>query len=229
MEEKTKGIVIKSFDSGDRDKLITIFTPQGLICAKLRGVNSVASKMKFAKQPFCFAEFVFSTGKFPVVTSAFLIDSFYDLTKDYDKFDEAGKILRVARPLMKENQPNPQLFVLILKALKNLTYNNVQKNVVYAKFLLGLFYNQGYAFESEKCSSCGCALHESRYLNLSTGEVLCSFCKNQYCQKISFGINKVLKILQQTDFDSLHTIKFGNQVLLDTLHLLLQNYTNVVV
>lgn len=229
MEEKTKGIVIKNVDSGDRDKLITIFTPQGLVCAKLKGVNSATSKLKFAKQTFCFADFVFASGKFPVVTSAYLIDSFYDLTKDFDRFDEASKILRVAKPLMKENEPNPQLFVALLKSFKNLAYNNVQKNIVYAKFMLGLFYNQGYAFDTETCSNCGSVLNDTRYLNLSNGETLCSFCKNEYCQKINYGMNKVLKILQQTDFDDLHTIKFGKQILLDTLQLLLKNYTNVVI
>lgn len=229
MEEKTKGIVIKSFDSGDRDKLITIFTPQGLVCARLKGVNSPLSKLKFAKQCFCFADFVFAPSKFPVVISANLIDSFYDLTKDYDRFDEASKILRVAKPLMKENQPNPELFVALLKSFKNLAYNNVQKNVVYAKFLLGLFYNQGYGFESERCSNCGSVLNDTRYLNISSGEVLCNFCKNQYCQKVTYGMNKVLKIIEQTDYDKLNTIKFSNQVLYDTLQLLLNNYTNVLI
>ena len=42
-------------------------------------------------------------------------------------------------------------------------------------------------------------------------------------------MNKVLKIIGQTDYDKLNTIKFSNQILLDTLQLLLNNYTNVLI
>ena len=175
MEKKVKGIVIKNFDSGDRDKLITIFTPEGIVSAKLKGVNQPKSKLKFAKQCFCFADFVLVGEKIMVVTSADLIDSFYSLTENFDAFEEATKILKLARPLMKENEENPYLFVQLVKSFKTLAYSNVQKNVTQIKFLLNLFYNQGYEFESEKCCCCGSSLVQDRYLNLTTGEVLCNF------------------------------------------------------
>lgn len=229
MEKKIKGLVIKNYDSGDRDKLITIFTPEGLLTAKLKGVNSPTAKLKFAKQCFCFADFVLNGDKILTVTSANLIDSFYNLTLDYDVFDEAGKILRLARPLMKENESNPYLFVQLIQSFKTLAYSKVQKNVTQVKFLLNLFYNQGYQFESEKCSSCNGVLSENRYLNLSTGEVLCSYCKNNYCQKISYGTNKVLKIIGETDYDRLNSLKFSQEILLNATSLLLNNYTNVII
>lgn len=228
MEKKLSGLVVKNFDSGDRDKLITIFTPEGLMLAKLKGVNSPLSKFKFAKQCFCFADFVFAGDKFPVVTSAHLIDSFYDLTYDYDKFDEACKILKYAKPLMKQDEANPYLFVQLIQSLKILTYTKVQNKVTQIKFLLNLFYNQGYEFESEKCSVCASALNQVRYLNLTNGEVLCNFCKNEYCEKISFATNKVLKIIGETQFDRLESLHFGEDSLLNTLQLLNKNYTNII-
>lgn len=229
MEKKIKGIVIKNFDSGDRDKLITIFTPEGLMSAKLKGVNSPTAKLKYAKQCFCFADFVLNGDKIMVVTSADLIDSFYSLTQDYDIFEEATKILKLARALMKEGESNPFLFVELIQCFKTLAYSKVQIYVTQIKFLLNLFYNQGYQFESEKCTSCGSVLNDDRHLDLTTGEVLCNFCKTQFCEKINYGTNKVLKIIGETDYDRLHTLKFGKEILLNALSLLLKNYTNVVI
>ena len=229
MDKKITGIVIKNYDVGDRDKLITIFCPEGLIYAKLKGVNSPKSKLKFAKQCFCFAEFVITGKKNNVITSVNLIDSFYDLTKDYDVFEEATKILSLAKPLMKQDQSNPYLFLTLIKCFKTLAYSNVQHRVTEIKFLLDLFYNQGYGFESEQCVNCGSVLNHERFLNFSTGEVLCNFCKDQYCEKISYGTNKVLKIVKDTDYERLQNIKFGKTIVLDALSMLLKNYATVIV
>ena len=230
MDKKITGIVIKNYNSGDRDKLITIFCPEGLVYARLKGVSSPKAKLKYAKECFCFAEFVLAgEGKTKVVTSVNLIDSFYDLVKDYDAYEEAIKILMLAKPLMKQDESNPFLFITLIHCFKTLAYSKVQTNVTQIKFLLDLFFNQGYTFESECCVSCGCSLNDDRYLNLSTGEVLCSFCKDQYCEKIDYGVNKVLKIIQDTTYDRLQSLKFGQTVLLNTTSLLLKNYANVIV
>ena len=61
MEEKYSGIVLGGVSFGENDKILNVFTlEKGVISAKIKGVKKAGAKLKFASEPFCFAEFVFS-------------------------------------------------------------------------------------------------------------------------------------------------------------------------
>ncbi|MBR2070656.1 MAG: DNA repair protein RecO, partial [Clostridia bacterium] len=58
MNKKVKGIVIKSKDVGEADKLITLLTAEeGKISVKLKSVKKAKAKLKFAAETFCFGEY----------------------------------------------------------------------------------------------------------------------------------------------------------------------------
>ena len=60
MEEKLSGIVLGGVNYGENDKIINVFTlEKGVVSAKIKGVKKAGAKLKFASEPFCFAEFVF--------------------------------------------------------------------------------------------------------------------------------------------------------------------------
>lgn len=226
MEIKTKAIVITSKDSGDKDKLITLFSlSNGIIKAKLKGVKSAKAKLKFAKEPFCFADFILNDKNgFLTVVSADCIDTFYSIITNYTHFLEASQILKMITIVGMENQPNAFLFVECLKALKTLAYSNVKENLVSIKFLLNLFYNEGYEIAFEKCSACGTLLGEYRFLNLDTGEVLCSSCKNDFYERISLPINSVLKLVANSEYDTLENLKLDKANVSLALSILFKNF-----
>ena len=88
MEEKLSGIVLGGVSYGESDKILNIFTlEKGVVSAKIKGVKKSGAKLKFASEPFCFAEFIFSTSKDRrTVTGASLIESFYPLREDIVKY-----------------------------------------------------------------------------------------------------------------------------------------------
>ena len=60
MEFKADALVLRAADWGEYDKIVTLFTAErGKLSAALKGVKRAGAKLKFAAQPFCFAEFVF--------------------------------------------------------------------------------------------------------------------------------------------------------------------------
>ena len=61
MEEKMSGIVLGGVNFSENDKILNILTlEKGVISAKIKGVKKAGAKLKFASEPFCFAEFIFS-------------------------------------------------------------------------------------------------------------------------------------------------------------------------
>ena len=83
---KIKAIVLSSVDYKEKDKLVTLFSLEN-------GV--VTATLKFAKEPFCFGDFYISA---KTITNVDVEDSFYDLTKDIDKFYVACAILETINP-----------------------------------------------------------------------------------------------------------------------------------
>ena len=136
-EYKVRGIVLASNDYKEKDILITLFTVElGKIKAVLRGAKQQKAKLKFAGQPFCFADWILvKKGEFFFVTQVDLIDTFYDLTLDYDDFLTASALSEVVIELLKPNIINEALFVKFLTAIKNLIYDNINNNIVFCKFL----------------------------------------------------------------------------------------------
>lgn len=209
MDLKVKAIVLSSKNWGDKDKLVTLFClDKGVITAKIRGVRSPKAKLKFAKEPFCFADFVIvSKGDFFTITSASCIDTFYDITKNYDAFMVATEIVKIVKKVAMRGQENNKLFVDVLNSLKILAYDNALPDVVMAKFLLDVFYREGYGFAHHTCTNCGTKLGDSRFLDLDTGQILCAGCKTDFCVRITFAQSSILRIISTTGYDRLASLK----------------------
>ena len=122
MDTKVKGIVIKTTDYKEADKLASIFSlEQGKICVKFNGVKKEKAKLKSIAQPFVFAEFnINSKGKTKIVTSANVIDSFFAILSDYNKMMCGYIILDIIRTIIPNEKPEEELFLLLLASLKNI-------------------------------------------------------------------------------------------------------------
>lgn len=225
MDLKVKAIVIASKDSGDKDKIVTLFClDKGIINAKLKSVRLPNAKLKFAKETFCFGEFVLTEkNNFLTIISAECIESFYNISKDYQKFLEGSEILKIVKQFAQFNQENNRLFINTLQGLKILAYDDIQPNLVFVKFLLNLFYNEGYQIAHFNCTNCQNKLGESRFLDLDSGQVLCASCKTDYCIRITYSQSALLRIVSQTDYDKLKTMKLDQNNLDNVLSILKKN------
>ena len=80
----------------------------------MKSVKTQKAKMKFAKEPFCFGEFLISLPS-KVITGANIEDSFFELTKDIDKFYIGCAILETVRTIVVSGEKNVELFIETLK------------------------------------------------------------------------------------------------------------------
>jgi DNA repair protein RecO (recombination protein O) len=220
---KVKGVVLGGVNVKEKDKLVYVYTlEKGKISVSMRGVRGDKAKLKSAKEPFSFCEFVLEEGRSGyTVTSAEVIDNFYALTKDLSKFYEGSAILDVVSKV--GLSPNPMLFIELVKALKTICYDNVKKYYVIDKFLMFVFEGMGYGFLSDKCSACGGEL-TMRYFNFDVGEIVCPACKSIYSAQISNATYSALRLLKVTAYENLSTLNFGGQAEIQAYNLLSQNY-----
>lgn len=176
MEYKTDALLLKAVDYGENDKMVTLFTAdRGKIGAGMKGVKKAGAKLRFAAQPFCFAEYVIAEkGGRRTVTNASLYDGFYSLREDVFTFYAAASVTEVCDKLLYEGMVNGELFVSALTALKNICTQDPAAALV--SFLTQALSLAGYPVEAGDCPACGKALSGRMTFDMETGSFLCADC-----------------------------------------------------
>ena len=228
-EYKVKGVVLTAGDYKEKDILITLFTVElGKIRAVLRGAKQTKAKLKFAGQPFCFADWILvKRGEYFYVTQVDLIDTFYDLTSDYDCYLTATALSEVVLEVLKPNMLNEQLFVKFLTAIKSLIYDKINYNLVLCKFLLDVLSLSGYELNFHNCGRCNMPIVGDIILSSITNDFSCVSCSNNYGLNVSKREFNSLKIIVNSTWDKLSTVKIADEIILCCINVLKYDLQNV--
>lgn len=227
-ETKVKAIVLKNVDLKEKDKLVTIFSLElGLLNVIVKNCKSSAYKLKFAYSAFSFAEFeIFKKGEMFFLKNATLIDNFFDICENYDKYVAGNFILEILLKCNRNLEPNSVLFLNSLKALNLLAYDEVNVKLVLAKFLLGTLKVNGFRLNFSKCNCCGLNFVNKIFLNLSLGEFECGACKSNFSVFVEKEIFEFLKQINKLEITNLSTITMPEKVINDAIKLLSLNIEN---
>ena len=215
-EIKTQAIVIDAVDYKDADKKLALFSCEyGLIWATIKGVKKPKAKLAGCSQPFCFAEFLLNKkGDFYTVINASVIDSFFSVTADFDKYIIGVSMLEFCKKTIKENDSSLDLFILLLKALKQLGYTGANPMAVLIRFLLDGFKYIGYSLKTQVCACCGSDTFLSYGFNYSYdhGGIVCKKCSVSIDNfMLEAGEQGVLKNIALAEIDKIENLKFSNR------------------
>ncbi len=204
MEEKLSGIVLGGVNYGESDKILNIFTlEKGTISAKIKGVKKAGAKLKFASEPFCFVEFVFSTtGDRRTVIGASLIDSFYPLREDLIKFYSAGAVVDFIKKFEKESIVSADMFLLTVETLKNLAYKDTCTLGEITAFFIKALKIAGYSLNLDGCFTCGKKLSGRIYFDYYFGGFFCDECKGEHAREINLSTYLALQGASENNLDS---------------------------
>lgn len=229
MDKIVKGIVLKAKDYKENDKLLTLLTlEEGKIVVRARGVKKATSKLKAFCQVFCFGEFELVNGKpFFILSGVKTFDNFYSLTTDYDKFVLSSLVPLLLDKICVENTMYSNLFLSAIKTLSLVNLDAVSPHLALAKFFLDTLYYEGVSFDFSQCSSCGDALNNKIFLDLDSGEFVRGSCLSTgNFVEITLGMLSGLKMINDTSFDKLQTIKLNKTLLEKIFVVLLKDIAN---
>lgn len=215
---KARGIVLKTSDYKDNDKIIRLYTlEQGKINAVMRGVKKAKAKLKIPAQVFCFGEYLLSgRGEYPVVTGCTVEESFFSLCRDPDKFAAAAAVMELTEKAVPQSESNPQIFLQILKTMKELLKAGGEGEdgaagadcrVILLNFMLKMFRLCGYNLKLEKCCVCGEKFLRERRFDFGAGGVACKNCAGFGWAGMSPLCNGVMLAAGNCDTDRLGTLR----------------------
>lgn len=177
MEEKMSGIVLGGVNFGENDKILNVFTlEQGVVSAKIKGVKKAGAKLKFASEPFCFAEFIFmKKGNLRTVIGASLLDSFYPVREDIFRYFCAGSVVEFIKKFYREEIVSKETFMFAVNALKQIAYgDNPRSSLI--EFLLHALKPAGYALYLNACAACEGKIESQVFFDYRRGAFFCKEC-----------------------------------------------------
>lgn len=158
----TRGYVVKRFNLGEADRIITFVTPDhGKLKAVARGVRRMKSKLAGHLELFSHVELQIATGKsLDVITSAKLIETPPEL--DYDQLAVAYLYAQMLDKLIDDGDAPEGIYMITQMALEDLVGQGAS-SLAELYFKLRLAAVLGYQPELAACVRCGASGPEFNY------------------------------------------------------------------
>ncbi len=181
MHMDTRGVVLRSVDYKEADKILTVLTDQnGLMTVKARGCRRKNSPLAAPTQLFvCSQMTLFEYRDYYTLQEAAIVDQFLGVREDIVKLSLASYFSEVAQTVAVEGEQNARLMSLVLNSLYALDQLSKPLELIRAAFDLRCMAIAGYAPLLDACAVCGVAQPEGPRLNLQAGVLHCAACERE--------------------------------------------------
>ena len=169
--EKIEGIVLRSQDYKESHRIITLFTPEGLISLIVRGISRKNSRLLTLTTPFCNAEYLYRKTHSELLSfrDGTVLDDHLSLRHSLASLQLAGSLANAILTSQMAGKPAPALY-LLYKAYHKQASHFPNPGALLASFYLKLLKYEGHLTLSPHCAQCG-SPNPSR---LYEGESFCS-------------------------------------------------------
>ena len=125
MNGTVKGIIIRTTDYREKDKLVDIFTTDGIVTLTAKGVRNVTAKLKSISVILTYGDFSYEEGRGRrVLSGGDVKENFFPCWTDPEKYASAMICLELVEKLFKNEEETQTELVLCLKALGEIAYGN---------------------------------------------------------------------------------------------------------
>lgn len=180
MYYRTRGIVLKSMDYRDADKLVTVFSEkEGKIRAIAKGVKKPRSSLRACLQPFCHSQLYLHRGRdLDLITQGRIINFFGNTREDMPRTLQAVYILELLDKALLDRVPLPGLYGDVLAVLDVMDQAGIQP--LFMRFVeLSVLVNLGYRPVLDECVWCGSRGELEKIFDLPAGGLICSRCRDR--------------------------------------------------
>jgi len=199
---KTEGIVLKSTEFKEADKIVTIYTKDyGKITAIAKGVRKIKSKFGSSLEILTHSVFLFYKGRnIDIVSQTEILESFFSTSKEVNKFAFAVNCIEVVNKLTEEREINIGLFNLLKEVLHYLR-KTADPKLLTLSFKWQTMLLLGYRPSINRCCRCNKDVKDQKemYFNIKEGGLLCNNCvaedKEGYISVSLYFVKLLRKIL----------------------------------
>jgi DNA repair protein RecO (recombination protein O) len=208
MLQRVEGIVIRTTDYGEANKILTLYTRElGKIGMMARGAKRPKSRLSSISQLFTHGQFVFQkTSGLGVLNQGEMIKSFRDLRSDIFLTAYGAYIVELLDKLTDQNDINPYLYELLFQTL-NYMDEGYDYEILTRIFEIKMLKVAGIGLQVDGCCHCGTTEGEFSF-SVKEGGFLCHRCLHvdERTIKINSGTVKLIRLFYYFDLNRLGSI-----------------------
>lgn len=221
------GLVLKTSDHGESDKLITLYSPDlGRATGIAKGAKRSKKRFVNKLEPFSLLRIAFRPSRgssLLFIEEAELIEAHLPIRQQYRRYVAATYIGELVLLFTREFDPDPAIFTLLTWAVQALEDKHPPRIVTL--FHLRLLTATGYQPELGTCSSCMVPVAPGKDFILlpTSGALLCSQCRHQRHGKdltLSIQTLKFLATAQQQELSRLTRLQLPEKAVREALGVL---------
>lgn len=207
---RVEGIVIRSMDYGEGNKIITLCTESGgKVGVLVRGAKKPKSRHAALVQPFTYGQYVYfrNTG-LGTLNAGEIIESYHELREDLVKASYASYACELLDRVLQDEETGTFWFKQ-LKACLQALKEEKDPVVITSLYEMKILQAAGYGPQLDDCISCGQErLDEQLFVSPRLGGVLCRACKHfdPPAMSVSPKALKLLRLFAQLDLQRLGNI-----------------------
>nr|WP_267879710.1 DNA repair protein RecO [Caldalkalibacillus mannanilyticus] len=175
---KTEGIIIRSKDYGEGNKIITIYSSQmGKISVMARGAKKTKSRLSSVSQLFTYGSFLIQKGSghsLGTLSQGEIVQSFRELRHNLTLTAYAAYFAELLDKLVEDNERSTSLFNLLLTIF---TYLEEEKDaeILARLYEMKMLMASGYRPVVLNCVNCACP-EPLQHFSIREGGLLCRQC-----------------------------------------------------
>lgn len=205
---RVEGIVIRSMDYGESNKIVTLLTKtNGKAGVMIRGAKKMRSRHSSLAQPFTYGEYQYFRGSgLGTLNHGEIIESHHDLRMHLDLSAYASYAAELTDRTLQEEEPSGFYFEQ-LKACLAAFNEGKDPQIVMHLYEMRVLDLSGYAPELEECVSCGNRVGPFK-LSAQAGGVLCGRCggRDPSSSDITESAHKLMRLFRRMDMRRLGAI-----------------------
>ncbi|CAH1214057.1 DNA repair protein RecO [Paenibacillus plantiphilus] len=209
MQYRVEGIVIRSMDYGEGNKIINVLTrTNGKVGIIVRGAKKTKSRHGSLAQLFTHGEFLFFRNSgLGTLTHGEIIESHHLLRERLELAAYASYAAELTDRALQEDESSGYIFEQ-LKACMAAYAEGKDAAIITQLYEMRILEVMGYGPVFDACVSCGNVVG-SMSLSAHSGGVLCSRCgyKDSFAQPLGDGALKLLRLFRRMDLRRLGSIQ----------------------
>lgn len=173
---EVKGLVLRTTDVGEYDRMLTVYTlERGVISVLAKNARSLKSHVMSSAMQFCYASFILSEKQDMCITrEGTLIEGFHGLRDSLEGLALGCYVLEVLAEAA-TTEPEPELLRLALNSLYAISNGIADAPRIKAAFEMRAATVLGFTPEVLGCSECG-EREGELFFDITSGAVLCREC-----------------------------------------------------
>jgi DNA repair protein RecO (recombination protein O) len=172
-------VVVRTYRLGEADRIVVLVSEHhGKVRAVAKGVRRTQSKFGARLEPLSHISFLAWKGKgdLDTINQAQVLDPFVAMRNNLERLQSGLSIVEIAEQIVQEGHPNPQIYAMVVGALRTAADPARRVDLVAPAFMMKALAADGAHPVLSQCASCG-ETADLVAFDLNEGGVLCRACR----------------------------------------------------